>query len=106
MSESPLPGPHREGLPKEGMEFADASLWLSRIFSVVAPGLIGLWLDDRYGTRYFALVGLVLGLVSGVSNFVQVTKETFKKPVGEPPSGKGHDQTSPDPPSRPGQDLK
>jgi len=62
------------------MEFADASLWLSRIFSTIVPGLIGLWLDDRFGTRYFALIGLVLGLTSGILHFVQASKGVFSKP--------------------------
>jgi len=62
------------------MEFADASVWLNRIFGAIAPGLIGLWIDNRYGTRYWALIGLVLGLTSGILNFRQATKDVFKKP--------------------------
>ncbi|WP_390620641.1 AtpZ/AtpI family protein [Caulifigura coniformis] len=61
------------------MEFADASLWLSRIFSTIVPGLIGLWIDDRFGTRYFALIGLILGLTSGILHFVQATRGVFSK---------------------------
>ncbi len=66
---------------REGMEFADASLWLSRIFTAIVPGLIGLWLDDRFGTRYFALIGLILGLISGIANFAQASKGVFSKPA-------------------------
>lgn len=62
------------------MEFADASVWLNRIFSAIAPGLIGLWIDSRFGTRYWALIGLVLGLVSGTLSFIQATRGVFSKP--------------------------
>jgi F0F1-type ATP synthase assembly protein I len=92
--------PGHEQRRREGMEFADASLWVSRIFSAIVPGLIGLWLDDRYGTRYFALIGLVLGLVSGILHFVQATKGVFKQPVVR--SG---DQSSPNQKSPPGRTL-
>jgi len=80
MPEQPAPGSPQDSGQREGMEFADASLWLSRIFTAIVPGLIGLWLDDRYGTKYFALIGLVLGLTSGILHFIQATKGVFKKP--------------------------
>jgi F0F1-type ATP synthase assembly protein I len=90
MPEQPAPGTpdsvesvdggSTEEIRREGMEFADASVWLSRISTAIAPGLIGLWLDDHYGTKYFALIGLVLGLTSGTLSFIQATKGVFKKP--------------------------
>jgi hypothetical protein len=76
MSEKPASGKQREGA-----EFAEATLWISRITSTIAPGLLGLWVDDRFGTRYWALVGLVLGLTSGILHFTQATKGMFKKPA-------------------------
>jgi len=72
-----------EDFGRKGMEFADASLWLSRIFSAIVPGLIGLWLDHRFGTRYWALLGLVLGLTSGILHFIQATRGVFSKPVSK-----------------------
>ena len=85
MSEQPAPKPeddsgHLEDFGHKGMEFADASMWVSRVFSAFVPGLIGLWLDHRYGTRYWAPIGLVLGVTSGILGFVQATKGVFKKP--------------------------
>jgi F0F1-type ATP synthase assembly protein I len=71
------------------MEFADASVWLNRIFGAIAPGLIGLWIDSRYGTRYCALIGLVLGLTSGILSFMQATKDVFKKPDHDKRSSSG-----------------
>ncbi|OAI51729.1 hypothetical protein AYO47_06860 [Planctomyces sp. SCGC AG-212-M04] len=96
MSEQPSPVPEDDPdrlkeFGRKGMEFADASVWLNRIFSAIAPGLIGLWIDHRYGTRIWALIGLVLGLVSGTLNFIQVTKGVFKKPDHVSPT----DKTSP-----------
>ena len=84
MSEQPAPDSKEDpdGLEdsgRKGMEFADASLWLSRIFTAIVPGLIGLWLEDRFGTRYWALIGLVLGLTSGILHFVQASKGAFTK---------------------------
>ena len=85
MSEQPSPVPEDDPdrlkeFGRKGMEFADASVWLNRIFGAIAPGLIGLWIDNRYGTRYWALIGLVLGVTSGTLSFIQATKGVFKKP--------------------------
>lgn len=48
--------------------------WLSRTLSVVivmvAPGLVGMWLDKRFGTAIFGPVGFVLGM--GLSTLVLV----------------------------------
>ncbi len=100
MSEQPAPQPagdlNRPDEPRrEGMEFADATLWLSRIFTAIVPGLIGLWLDDRFGTRYWALIGLVLGLVSGILHFVQATKGVFSKPGAKPKGSSSQERKSP-----------
>jgi len=85
VSEQPSPVPEDDPdrlkeFGRKGMEFADASVWLNRIFGAIAPALIGLWIDNRYGTRYCALIGLVLGLTSGILGFRQATKDVFKKP--------------------------
>ncbi len=91
---SPVPedDPNRlKEFGRKGMEFADASVWLNRIFSAIAPGLVGLWIDNRYGTRFWALIGLVLGLTSGILSFIQATKGVFKKPDRVSPK----DDTSP-----------
>ena len=76
MSDNPASGKRREGA-----EFAEASLWISRITSTIAPGLLGLWVDSKLGTRYWGLVGLVLGVTSGVLHLSQAAKDAFKKPV-------------------------
>jgi F0F1-type ATP synthase assembly protein I len=82
-----MPDDRASGEKRQGTEFAEATLWVSRITSTIAPGLLGLWLDDRFGTRYWALIGLVLGLTSGTLHMVQYSKGVFKKPVRRPPDG-------------------
>ncbi|MBX3443040.1 MAG: AtpZ/AtpI family protein [Planctomyces sp.] len=58
-------------------ELAEATIWLSRIATMIAPGLVGLWLDHRFGTRYLALCGLVLGVLSGGTQIVQAMRKEF-----------------------------
>jgi hypothetical protein len=53
--------------------------WTSRITTVslemVIPGLIGYWLDGRFGTGFvLSLVGFALGLILGVWHLVQMSK--------------------------------
>jgi hypothetical protein len=71
---------------KNDPAFEDASLWVSRILSMIAPGLLGLWLDDKFKTRYLALAGLVLGVTYAVVMFTQMSKSAFQKPVKRPPA--------------------
>lgn len=44
---------------------AEAIQWVSRVSTVlgemVLPGLAGYWLDRQVGTRYWAIVGFVVG---------------------------------------------
>lgn len=44
--------------------------WVSRLITValemVLPGVLGNWLDKRWGTSFLALVGFALGMVTGV----------------------------------------
>ncbi len=90
MSEQPAPAPKDEDpveMGQKGMEFADASLWLSRIFSALLPGLIGLWVDNHFGTRYFALIGVILGLISGITTLRQAAKGAFVQKKPKSPSG-------------------
>ncbi len=49
---------------------AQAYRWISIVVTsvilMVLPGIGGGWLDRRFGTRFFALGGVVLGLVTGI----------------------------------------
>jgi len=57
--------------------------WVAKITTVglemVLPAIGGAYLDKRFGTSYWALAGLVLGVVVGIWHLLQMTK---------PPGGK------------------
>jgi len=48
--------------------------WVSRIFSVVivmvGPGLLGQWLDHKFGLHFLATVGFVGGLLMGMAYLI------------------------------------
>lgn len=51
--------------------FEDSSAWIGRIFAVmlfmIGPGVAGMWLDKQFGTRFLAVIGIVLGMVLGTA---------------------------------------
>src|SRR4051812_24552980 len=51
--------------------FEDASAWIGRIFAVmlfmIGPGVAGMWLDGRLGTKFLAAIGIVIGMVLGTT---------------------------------------
>jgi hypothetical protein len=53
--------------------------WVTKITTValemVLPAVGGGYLDKRWGTKYWTLVGLVLGLVVGMWHLLQMTKQ-------------------------------
>ena len=62
---------------------AQAMDWATRIMAVsmemVLPGLIGYWLDTKFGTRaLFMLIGFVLGSTVAVKHLLSMT-HTLKK---------------------------
>jgi hypothetical protein len=69
---------------------ADAMQWVSRITTVglmmVLPAIGGRWLDKRFVTNYWALIGLVVGLVIGMWQLMQIAKGKQRRPVDD--SGK------------------
>ncbi len=52
--------------------------WVARITTVVAemvvPGLIGRWLDSKWGTQFCVVIGFVLGLVVGMWHLIRMTR--------------------------------
>ena len=62
---------------------AEAMNWVSRIISValmtLLPILGGRWLDGKRGTSYWALIGLVVGLLVGSWQLLQIVRESNKK---------------------------
>lgn len=62
--------------PSTSSPIAEAMQWVSRITTVglmmVLPAIGGRWLDERRGTSYWALIGLVLGLTVGLWQLLQI----------------------------------
>jgi uncharacterized protein YqgC (DUF456 family) len=56
-----------------------AAEWVTKITTVALemalPGIGGGYLDRRWGTSYWALIGVVLGLVVGMWHLLQMTKQ-------------------------------
>lgn len=57
---------------------ADAIEWVSRItviaLEMVLPGLVGQWLDRRYGLNFLALLGFAFGLTAGMWHLLVITR--------------------------------
>jgi len=57
---------------------ADAIEWVSRItviaLEMVLPGIVGQWLDKRYGLNFLALIGFAFGLTAGMWHLLVMTK--------------------------------
>ena len=49
-----------------------------------APRLGGRWLDERRGTNYWALIGLVLGLIVGLWQLLQIAGRQAAKTTSTP----------------------
>ncbi len=46
----------------------------SIVGGMVVPGLIGGWLDSRFGTRFGALIGIGLGVVLGTIQLLALAR--------------------------------
>ena len=64
--------------------------WVAKITTVAVemflPALGGAYLDRRLGTRYWTLMGVVLGFVVGIWHLLQMTRNVNRrsgKPKGE-----------------------
>jgi hypothetical protein len=72
--------------------------WVSKITTValemVLPGILGTWLDRRWGTKFLALVGFALGLVVGIWHLLILTgtgnSKRTRRPDSEKPSKDDH----------------
>jgi hypothetical protein len=58
--------------------------WVSRILAVVVvmigPGLLGIWLDHRWGTGFLTLLGFALGLTGGTAYLLVVSRSRTTRP--------------------------
>lgn len=71
--------------------------WVAKIttvaFEMVVPAVAGAYLDRQWGTSYWALAGVVLGVVVGMWHLLQMTKagNRRQRPDGEESSGGSSD---------------
>ena len=76
---------------------------------MVLPTVVGQWLDDRWGTRYLALVGIAVGLSTGIyylvvaANRMQMTSNARGRSAADQrPSRDASDRNEPpDTPDKP-----
>ena len=76
----PQPDPLKsKPIQEEPPPFRLALQWVARMSTIVSemvlPALVGQWCDTRWGTRYVALTGLVLGVTVGMWHLFQVARE-------------------------------
>jgi F0F1-type ATP synthase assembly protein I len=89
---------------QENSPLAAALAWVSRIMTVAiemaVPGLLGWWLDRRWGTSFCGLIGVGIGFATGFWHLLVMTGvagrkrqgpiDETHKPRGErPPGDKG-----------------
>lgn len=64
--------------------------WVSRILVVsaemVVPGLIGQWLDSRWGYSFLGLLGFGVGMTLGVFHLLVMTRPKPPASKQQPPS--------------------
>ncbi len=58
--------------------------WVSRILVVsaemVGPGLLGQWLDDRWGVSFLGLLGFAIGIPLGFVHLLVMTRQQGSAP--------------------------
>jgi hypothetical protein len=79
--------------PQDRPPMAVALDWVTRITTValemVLPGLVGLWLDRRWGTSFIGLVGFAIGMILGFWHLLLITRSVRNGgPRSKPPAAK------------------
>jgi len=52
------------------------------VIEMVVPGIVGHWLDDRWGTSFLALTGLALGVSVGVLHLLALSRRSARRATG------------------------
>jgi hypothetical protein len=73
--------------------------WVSKVTTValemVLPGIIGAWMDRRWGTNFITLLGLALGVSLGIWHLLILTK-TKNGGASKPPNSEKSEKTDAD----------
>lgn len=79
--------------PRQPHPFAAAMEWVAKITTVALemflPAVGGRYLDQRFGTEYWALIGLILGVTVGTWHLLQMTRVKGRV---RPPTNSGDSQ--------------
>jgi hypothetical protein len=66
--------------------------WVAKVTTValemVVPGIVGAWLDKRFGTTFITLLGLALGVTVGIWHLLVLTRTENGKRSKRPNSEK------------------
>ena len=69
--------------PEERHPMAVAYDWVGRIFAVciemIAPGILGIWLDTQLGTSFLVILGFGFGTVAGIYHLLLMAQDEAKK---------------------------
>ena len=81
--------PTRREYQDDRSPMAKASAWATRIMTIslemVLPGLAGVWLDRRLGTKVvFTLAGFAFGITSAMVHLVHLTRAVEKQHSNRP----------------------
>lgn len=64
---------------------AEATDWVSRILAVAVlmalPGVVGGYLDRRWGTGYLSVLGFIAGTVFGIAGLIVITHKMNRSRV-------------------------
>ena len=79
---------------KERPPMVVAFEWVGKITGIglemVLPGILGHWLDERWGTGFLALVGFALGLTVAIWHLLRITGNE-NRPRDDRPNSKKSD---------------
>jgi hypothetical protein len=78
--------------PQRSPPFALAIEWVAKITTVslemVLPAVAGNFLDRRWGTQYWTIVGLVLGMTGVLWHLLQMTRTGRNRGAGRDEAGR------------------
>ncbi len=83
-----------------------AAEWSSRVTAIalemVAPGLVGLWIDRKLGTvMLFLVLGMILGMAGGIYHLIHLGTSYARDAAPDTESESAQDDSGPSRPNPP-----